>query len=48
MDRRTGVVEDLALVIDGVDGPMGMAEENLFGAALGRLANPLEVPRDLV
>ena len=48
MDRRSGVVEDLALVIDGVDGPMGMAKENLFGAAFGSLANPLEVPRDLV
>jgi hypothetical protein len=48
VDRRSGVVEDLALVIDGVDGPVGMAEENLFGAAFGRLANPLEVPRDLV
>jgi len=48
VNRRSGVVEDLALVIDGVDGPMGMAEENLFGAAFGRLANPLEVPRDLV
>jgi hypothetical protein len=48
VDRRSGVVEDLALVIDGVDGSVGMAEENLFGAAFGRLANPLEVPRDLV
>lgn len=48
MDRRSGVVEDLALVIDGVDGSVGMAEENLFGAAFVRLADPLEVPRDLV
>ena len=48
MDRRTGVVEDLALVIDRVDGPVGMAEENLFGATFGGLANPLEVPGDLV
>lgn len=48
MDRRTGVIEDLALVIDCVDGPVGMAEEDLFGAAFGGLANPLEVPGDLV